>query len=121
MALTKTTPADQTGTSLASSTAFTGAGIQAYYGVSGVVKLTNAGSGMSGAPYVYMDFSHDSATWKLGPAIGVGDNVNSSVNYVPFSAGIGSLGDFTYVRIRVTSNTGGDVTVAVSYAVTTGL
>ncbi len=121
MALTKTTPSDQTGSSLAGSTAFTGSGIQAYYGVSGVVKLTNAGSGMSGAPSVYMDFSHDNSTWNLGSAIAVGDSVNNSITYIPFSAGIGSLADFAYVRIRVTDNTGGDVGVVVSYAVTTGL
>ncbi len=123
MALTKTTPSSDTGNSLAGSTNYTSAWIETKYGVSGTVRLTNPGSGMTGAPTVYVDYSHDGSAAIGGSSfvLGVGDAINSSVIYIPFSLGIGSGGDFKHMRIRVAGNTGNDVAVSVSYAVTTDL
>lgn len=123
MALTKSLPSADSGTSLASSTAFTGSWVQIYYGVSGTVKLTNAGSGMVTGPTVYVDYSNDGAS-AISDAtfvLGVGDAVNSSVNYVPIALGIGSGGDFKYMRVRVQGNSGGNVAVVANYSVTTAL
>jgi hypothetical protein len=90
------------------------------YGVSGVAVITNGGTGPTVACSVYVDFSADNSNWITGPAIGVGDTVNSSVTRIPYGFGPGGpMGDFAYYRLRFTGNTAQSVTVQADDATTT--
>lgn len=121
MALTKSSGQSRSSTSCSAGGSATGSGVAIGYGISGVAKITNGGTGPTVACGLYLDFSADNSTWVTGPLVGLGDTANSAVTYIPFSLGIGAGGDFAYFRTRFTGNTGQAVTVEDTYSSTTAL
>jgi len=121
MALTKSNRTAVSSQSCSAGGSVTGSGQTIGYGVSGVASITNGGTGPTVTCGVYLDFSDDNSTWTTGPLIGLGDTVNSSVTYVPYSLGIGAGGDWAYYRVRFTGNTGQAVTVAAADSSTTSI
>ena len=119
MALTKTQQSVQASVSNAALATTTSSSFDTNYGVSGVAKITNGGTGPTiGCDFV-IEVSNDGGTtwfeWKRQTA----PTINSAVTLFPFGLGIGNGADFGKYRTKFTGNTAQAVTVQCDAETTT--
>ncbi len=120
MALSKTA---QTVVASASNTAgstTTSSAFDTDYGVSGVAKITNGGTGPTVGCDFVIEVSNDGSTW-FEWSRQTASVTNSAVTLFPFRLGIGNGADFQAYRVKFTGNTGQTVTVQCDAEVTTAL
>jgi hypothetical protein len=121
MALTKSAQAAQASTSNAAGATTTGSGFSTNYGVSGVAKITNGGTGPTVGCDFVIEVSNDGGTtwfeWSRQTAV----VTSSAVTLFPFRLTIGNGGDFDTYRTKFTGNTGQAVTVQADAESTTAV
>ncbi len=119
MALTKTAQAPQASATNTAGSTTTGSANTTNYGVSGVAKITNGGTG----PTVGCDFviqvSNDGGTTWFEWSRQTAGVTNSGVYLFPWRLGIGSGADFGHYRTVFTGNTAQSVTVQADAETTT--
>jgi hypothetical protein len=125
MALSKSAQTPQASTSRAAGAASTDSSWTAInYGVSGVMKITNGGTGPSAGCNAIIEVAQDSSgTGAMEYSRqNQGDLTASAVVTIPFGLGVGGLGgDFSHYRTRFSGNTGQAVTVEAQAMTTTAL
>lgn len=82
------------------------------YGVSGVAKITNGGTGPTVSCKAYLQFSADGTNWFGSMLVADGGTTASAVTERAYTvAPGGAFGDWTNYRVQFTGNTGQAVTV----------
>jgi hypothetical protein len=120
MALTKTAQAVQASATNAAGGTTTSAAFATGYGVSGVGKVTNGGTGPTVGCDFVIEASNDGSTWFEWSRQTAG--VTASTAYLfPFALGIGSGADFQSYRTKFTGNTAQAVTVQADAEATSAL
>ena len=124
MALTKSSTARSVVSSqtCAAAATVTGSAQTIGYGASGVVQLTNGGTGPTLSCKAYAEFSADGTNWFGSRFLADGGVTASAVTKRDYTLGAGgSSGDWTYYRIVFTGNTGQGVTVRADDAYTSAV
>jgi hypothetical protein len=122
MALTKSAQSVQASATNAAAATTTSSSFAINYGVSGVAKIINGGTGPTVGCDFVIEVSNDGGTtwfeWSRQTA-----GVTASTTYTfPFALGIGGTGgDFGHYRTKFTGNTGQSVTVQADAETTTAL
>lgn len=111
MALTKTAQSPQASATNAASGTTTSAAFDTNYGVSGVAKITNGGTGPTNGCDFVVEGSNDGGTTYFELYRQTAGVVASAVYLFPYWFGIGQGADFAKYRVKFTGNTGQSVTV----------
>ncbi len=122
MSLTKSSQTPQaSATNTAGSTA-TSSTFAINYGVAGVAKVTNGGTGPTVGCDFVIEVSNDSGTTWFEWSRQTAPTTNSGVYLFPFAIGVaGAGGDWTSYRSKFTGNTAQSVTIECDACTTTAL
>ena len=106
MALTKTAQAVQASASNAAGDTTNSAAFTTNYGVSGVAKITNGGTGPTvGCDFVIEVSSDGGTTWREWSRQTAGVAASTTYTFA-FALGIGAGADFAHYRVRFLGNVG---------------
>lgn len=111
MSLSKTGQTPQASASNGAGSTTNGSSQAINYGVSGVGKVTNGGTGPTVGCDFVIEVSNDGGTTWFEWSRQTAGTTSSTAYLFPFALGIGSGGDFDHYRTKFTGNTGQAVTI----------
>lgn len=121
MALTKSYTAMQASASNTAGSTTTPTAVLINYGISIIAKITNGGTGPTIGCDAVLEVSDDNSTFFELDRRTAGTTASATYLFI-FNLGIGGAGgDWKYVRIKFTGNTGQTVTVQADCESTTAL
>jgi len=121
MVLTKAPQTPQASATNAAGATTTGSAQAIGYGVSGVARVANGGTGPTAPCQFILEVSPDGGTtWREWSRQAASTTAGASADF-PFALGIGAGGDMTHYRVAFSGNDDQDVTVGAVASSTTAI